>query len=249
VASFPALTSAEFEKDDDANGHVAFVNAASNLRAICYGIPPVDAMETRRIAGNIIPAMITTTACVSALSCIELIKLVQKAPLKQHRNAFINLALPFFAFTVPLPAEPVAGLQGREYTLWDRLSVNESKKAAAAGGLTLKALLKKIQKLASEDPATVTVSSISLGPFLLYANFLHEDDKALLKTSVWDVIAEALEETNEDDDGGREEESDASPQIYSSMSNRYDFTVVVEDIETGEEAELPPIALTRYRPN
>jgi ubiquitin-activating enzyme E1 len=245
VASFPTMTSADFEKDDDANGHVAFVNAASNLRAICYGIPPVDAMETRRIAGNIIPAMITTTACVSALSCIELIKLVQKAPLIKHRSAFINLALPFFAFTVPLPAEPVAGLQGREYTLWDRLTIHESKKAAQVGGLTLASLIKKIQKLASADPASVAVSSISLGPFLLYANFLHEDDKAFLESSVWDAITEALEET---DDGGREEEGDASVQVYSTVANSYDFTVVVEDIETGDEAELPPISLTRYKP-
>jgi ubiquitin-activating enzyme E1 len=47
----------EFEKDDESNGHVAFVNAASNLRAIAYGIPTVDEMETRRVAGNIVPAV------------------------------------------------------------------------------------------------------------------------------------------------------------------------------------------------
>jgi ubiquitin-activating enzyme E1 len=51
----------EFEKDDDTNGHVAFVNAASNLRAIAYGIPPVEALETRRVAGNIVPAVSAST--------------------------------------------------------------------------------------------------------------------------------------------------------------------------------------------
>jgi ubiquitin-activating enzyme E1 len=34
------LNQIEFEKDDDSNGHVNFVSAASNLRAMCYGIAP-----------------------------------------------------------------------------------------------------------------------------------------------------------------------------------------------------------------
>ncbi len=63
------LAIAEFEKDDDSNGHVAFVTAASNLRAICYQISPADRMETRRVAGRIVPAMVTTTALVG-LFCI-----------------------------------------------------------------------------------------------------------------------------------------------------------------------------------
>eukprot|EP00977_Amphora_coffeiformis_P015741 scaffold4707_cov164-Amphora_coffeaeformis.AAC.15 len=242
LSSFPEMSSAEFEKDDDTNGHVAFVNAASNLRAICYGIPPVDAMETRRIAGNIIPAMISTTAVVSAISCIEMVKLVQEAPLKKHRNAFINLALPFFAFTVPLPAEPVQGLHGREYTLWDRLAVKESKKTADGGGLTIKSLLTKLKRLASDDPSSVDVSSISLGPYLLYASFLHEDDRSLLKSSVWDVIAEALE----DPDEGAREEDRQDDYIYSADDKSFDLTVVVEDSESGEEAELPTVCLKRY---
>lgn len=243
IKTFPEMTIAEFEKDDDSNGHVAFVTAASNLRAICYGIPPVDAMETRRIAGNIIPAMISTTAFVSALSCVEMIKLVQGASLKKHRNAFINLALPFFAFTVPLPAEPTAGLGGREYTLWDRLFIKESKKAASSGGMKLRSLLSKIKKLASDEPSDVAVSSISMGPYLLYASFLHEDDDDLLQSSVWDVIAEALEDP---DEGAREEDADTSARTYSVDSKKFDLTVVVEDVETGEEVELPAIYLERY---
>ena len=48
---------------------------------------------------------------------MELIKLVQKAPLRKHRNAFVNLALPFFAFIMPLHAETIEGLRGRHFTL------------------------------------------------------------------------------------------------------------------------------------
>ena len=241
------LVNAQFEKDDESNDHVAFVTAASNLRAIAYGIPPVDAMETRRIAGNIVPAMITTTAFVSALSCIELIKLVQQAPLSLHRNAFINLALPFFAFTVPLPAEERPGLQGRSYTLWDRLVIKESKKSAAAGGIKLRSLLRRLRNLASDEPDDVVVTSISCGPYMLYANFLHEEDEDLLKTSVWDLIDEAVV-SGDDDEGFGDRDGEASEPVTMDCESHVDLSVVVEDVETGEEVEVPPVRLNRYRP-
>jgi hypothetical protein len=57
----------DFEKDDDTNHHVDFITQASNLRAVAYKIKPADRMETKRIAGRIIPAIATTTACVSGL--------------------------------------------------------------------------------------------------------------------------------------------------------------------------------------
>ena len=67
-------------------------------------------------------------AVVSALSCIEFLKLLQTAPLSRHRNAFINLALPFFAFTMPLPAEEMPGPGGKSYTIWDTIAIKETKK-------------------------------------------------------------------------------------------------------------------------
>jgi len=237
----------DFEKDDDSNGHVALVSAASNLRAIVYGIPPVDAMETRRVAGNIVPAMITTTAFVSALSCIELIKLVQNVDLKLHRNAFVNLALNFFAFTIPLPAEQTPGLDGQIYTLWDQLSVKESKKAAASGGLTLKSLIKKIKAKTSDDPSGVDVASISCGPFLLYANFLHEDDGEVLNASIWDIVTDALT-SNEDFESENSRDGDSGTKEKFSVDDRFvELTVVVEDTGTGDEIELPPLRVERYQ--
>ena len=41
-----------FEKDDDSNGHIAFITAASNLRARNYGIPTADAHRSKLIAGR-----------------------------------------------------------------------------------------------------------------------------------------------------------------------------------------------------
>lgn len=36
------ITPLDFEKDDDANYHMDFIVAASNLRAANYSIPPAD---------------------------------------------------------------------------------------------------------------------------------------------------------------------------------------------------------------
>ena len=241
-----------FEKDDDSNGHVAFVTAASNLRAIAYSITPVDAMETRRIAGRIIPAMITTTAFVSALSCVELIKLLQKAPIELHRNAFINLALPFFAFTAPMPAEEWSGLHGKTYTIWDRLIIKESKKSKDIGGMTLRKLMRQVVKKAfpkEDNMECVEISNISFGPYMLYANFLHEDDKALLKKPVKELIMDAIVEGDEDDEFNDERSQKSTGENQAILLHEIkngacvDLSILVENTETGEEAELPIVRL------
>lgn len=239
---------AEFEKDDDSNGHIAFITAASNLRAMCYGIPPADAMETRRIAGKIVPAMITTTAFVSSLSCVELLKAVQGLPLQSYRNAFINLALPFFAFAAPLPAEEFAGLRGKKYTLWDRLTIKESKKTASRGGLTVRKFLKRLKKQVCEELDAVEVSSISFGPFMIYANFLNEDDDDLMDKNMWDVVQQAVESGTEFDALYSRDSNDSQSDkgLRLAASNFIDLIVVVADLETGDEVELPPVRVIRY---
>jgi ubiquitin-activating enzyme E1 len=238
----------EFEKDDESNGHVNFVTAASNLRAIAYGIPPVDSMETRRVAGNIIPAVVTTTAFVSGLSCIELIKLVQNAPLTVHRSAFVNLALPFFAFTMPLPAEQIEGLHGRHYTLWNRLLVKEGKKAATSGGLTMRSLIRRIKKQASDEPELVDVASVNFGPYMLFANFLHDGDESVLDSSVWELISDAIASSEAfDDEFSRTATENNIGNNAPDNRGSVELTVVVEDLKTGEEFELPPVRVNRYK--
>ncbi|KAL7445941.1 hypothetical protein ACHAXM_011760 [Skeletonema potamos] len=263
-ASFlPRLNLADFEKDDESNGHVAFVTAASNLRALSYGIAPADPMETRRVAGRIVPAMITTTGLVSALSCLELVKLLKGVPLNIHRNAFVNLALPFFAFTAPLPAEEVVGVNGKTHTIWDSIVIKGSSKTPAEL-LTLNNFIEKVKKKAGCDDG-VEISSISYGPYMIYANFLHSHDEELLETPILHIVKDAVvAEDGEDDDGDDfafEEEMDGDEPkktveltveqkaAISKLDHRrfIDFSVAVENEETGEEFELPVVRLERQK--
>ena len=54
------IISENFEKDNDSNKHVFFINLCSNLRAKNYRIPESDEQKTKMIAGRIVPAIANT---------------------------------------------------------------------------------------------------------------------------------------------------------------------------------------------
>jgi ubiquitin-activating enzyme E1 len=117
------LVPEEFEKDDDANFHIDFITAVSNLRARIYQIPEADHSRTKFIAGKIIPAMITTTAAIVGLASIELYKLVMCVPVADYANSFVNLALPFFGYSEPAVCEKEE-VRGMEISMWSKLDVD-----------------------------------------------------------------------------------------------------------------------------
>uniref|UniRef100_A0A915CT00 Ubiquitin-activating enzyme E1 C-terminal domain-containing protein n=1 Tax=Ditylenchus dipsaci TaxID=166011 RepID=A0A915CT00_9BILA len=125
VGRINALNSINFEKDDDLNHHVDFVTSASNLRAYNYKIAAADKIKTKQIAGKIIPALATTTS-VMFYKMVEVDGKRSSAPIERFKNAFVNLALPFFAFSEPIAA-PVKKYGEKTFTLWDRLEIDGPK--------------------------------------------------------------------------------------------------------------------------
>nr|AGE95916.1 ubiquitin-activating enzyme e1 [Encephalitozoon cuniculi] len=125
-----AIVPCIFEKDDDTNFHVDFLYAAANLRAINYKIKQADRLTVKGIAGRIIPAIATTTAVVSGLAVLEMIKYALGVDYTKHKNSFLNLALPFFASTDPVePVKHSYKIENKKYTftLWNRLEYKDSK--------------------------------------------------------------------------------------------------------------------------
>ncbi len=99
-----SLNPQHFDKDDDKM--MLAVAGISNLRAACYGIPSEDLHSSRRIAGNIIPAIASTTAVVAGLAGMELLRyFADERALSRYRCAFLNMALPVFMLSEPVPCE------------------------------------------------------------------------------------------------------------------------------------------------
>ena len=67
----------EFEKDEESNGHIEFLYAASNLRANNFRIENCDIYKVKMISGKITPSIVITTASIAGLVSQQLFSLTQ----------------------------------------------------------------------------------------------------------------------------------------------------------------------------
>ena len=164
----------EFEKDDDSNWHINWITAASNLRASNYNIPGATKQQTKGIAGRIIPAIATTTAAVSGLILLEMLKYLNGfKQVDLYRSTFINLAEPVILYSDPIQASLI-DVAGNKINSWTKFEY------------TTNSTLDEFKKY-YEQLFKINISMIVIGNNIIYADFL--SDESLNKT-LYDVIAD-----------------------------------------------------------
>lgn len=105
-------------QDDD--NHIDMTAGFANMRARNYRIPEVDDLKVKFIVGKIIPNIVTSTAMITGLVCLELYKVLDGGhKVEDYRNTVANLALPLFTMARPVPPEVIKH-KDMSWTFWDR---------------------------------------------------------------------------------------------------------------------------------
>lgn len=126
----------EFEKDDETNHHIDLIQCTTNMRAFNYHIKPATAAHCRMVAGRIIPAIATTTACITGFIQIEILKHIKGSDLNDFRAATLNLAMNVFCLeNLPDPVKKKTGMDMETYmeivaipegfTTWDYVVIDK----------------------------------------------------------------------------------------------------------------------------
>lgn len=173
------LNPLSFEKDDDTNLHMDFVTSASNLRADNYDIEKADKYTSKRIAGRIIPAIVTSTALVAGLVTVELLKVVQgHERLDLYKSSEFSLALPRFCSMEPEPA-PVKVYNGVEWRPWDMFEVE--------GDMTLEEFFKLFK-----EKHELSINMVAEGDQAVFSFFLNAKEKERRKKMTISAILKEL---------------------------------------------------------
>ena len=171
----------DFEKDNDANGHIDFIHACSNLRAQNYKIQECDRQKTKMIAGKIIPAIATTTAAITGIVSLQLYTLYQTDKIDFLRDCYLNLAINSIFMNEPKPA---IKMQDKDYdpillgpvkaippnwTVWDKMVINKS--------MTCKELMDYINEKYGVEVSIITAGNVTIIQTFLPAAKARMDQK------------------------------------------------------------------------
>ena len=91
----PSTTETQIIFDKDTLSHAMWVHLFGSLRGRCYGIASVSLLEAKRIAGSIVPALVTTTAFVAGLQIMQLHQIAAKVWKQRNDVRFLSF---FFSF-------------------------------------------------------------------------------------------------------------------------------------------------------
>ena len=96
----------DFDKDSIGLDHVEFLTILTNIRNCIYSIEVVDEFTVKGIAGNIIPALCSTTSVISGFVMIEFLRYCINCDkvnnVDNYSNNYINLSLNLFISSSPV---------------------------------------------------------------------------------------------------------------------------------------------------
>ncbi len=124
----------KLDKENDENYHMNFILAFSNLRANNFNIEKTDFLSVKKIAGNIIPAIASTTAAITGIACLQIYTLLLTDDLYSLKNCDFNLATSQFDLYFPEEKTYIEDIKNDdniienkvipgEYTIWDKIDI------------------------------------------------------------------------------------------------------------------------------
>mmetsp|Transcript_19304 Transcript_19304/g.32297 ORF Transcript_19304/g.32297 Transcript_19304/m.32297 type:complete len:1139 (-) Transcript_19304:598-4014(-) len=195
------IEAADFEKDADWNFHIDFITAASNLRAWNYRLKEVSRHKCKMIAGKIIPALATTTAAVTGLVMIEMIKAIQPGKqLEAFKDSSNSLGINGYFFSEPSPPtkakdeyDPIEMSEVKckppGFTKWDKTWVKK-------GSLTLGQFLDTFSDITGFNCTTLYHNSADREGTQGHSKFIYES--SAWKKEMKKMYEERKEKTLED---------------------------------------------------
>ena len=111
-----------------------FILSFSNLRAKNYNIETTDFLNVKEIAGNIIPAIASTTAAITGIASLQIYTLLQTDNLNSFRNCNINLGAGLISLYIPEDKRYITDsfnnennlvkkVIPRDFTIWDKIDI------------------------------------------------------------------------------------------------------------------------------
>ena len=120
----------------------------------------------KKIAGKIIPAISTTTAFVTGVIAVELLKITAGLKdIESYRSCFANLSMPMICFSEPGPCKTYE-YGGRKWSEWDHVVFS---KKDGVSFKDLDAFLQKNFKL--------LLDSVVVGSKYLYNQFVGAEER------------------------------------------------------------------------
>eukprot|EP01129_Flabellula_baltica_P006183 TRINITY_DN2289_c0_g1_i2.p1 TRINITY_DN2289_c0_g1~~TRINITY_DN2289_c0_g1_i2.p1 ORF type:complete len:1093 (-),score=315.17 TRINITY_DN2289_c0_g1_i2:35-3289(-) len=235
ISSYTLFEPADFDKDDDSNYHIDYITACSNLRANIYRIPSASRHKCKMIAGNIHPAVPTTTAMITGLVCLELYKLLLGLEKEQFLSANVDLG------TVTMILSEPGSPKGREpgydiimmsdvfpvpegFTCWHRVDVNK-------GDLTVQELL----DVFPEIHYGCTIET------LFFEDIQTDDDGVYICNPIWDKGR-----ANINDKNINRKISEIYEDFFGEIPATRNYIVLSPTVLTadGNDAVIPPVVFT-----